>query len=91
VALFEMVRTHGLGGVGVALVSGCGLGGVGVALEEEVCHWGWALRFQLQSQTWRLLSPSCYLPICRMLGPFSSTMSACVPPCFLLHDNELNL
>ena len=24
----------------------CGLVGVGVVLLEEVCHWGWDLRFQ---------------------------------------------
>ena len=25
----------------------CGLIGLGVTLLEEVCHWGWALRFQV--------------------------------------------
>ena len=38
-----------LGHQGVALferIMECGLVGGGVALLEEVCHWGWALKFQ---------------------------------------------
>lgn len=33
--------------LGSGIIRTCILDGVGVVLLEEVCHWGWALRFQL--------------------------------------------
>ena len=50
-----------LGHQGVALferIMECGLVGGGVALLEEVCHWGWALKFQSPSQDQYLSLPA---------------------------------
>ena len=60
-----------------------GFVGVGVALLEEVCHWEWALGFQmLKPGPVSLSLPAAFPSRCRTLTSFSSTMSAYVPPCF---------
>jgi hypothetical protein len=70
--------------IGSGTLRRCGLMGVGVALLEEVCHWGWALRFQIlkPSPVWHSL-PAAYRSRCTTLSFFSSTTPACMPPYFL--------
>jgi hypothetical protein len=65
---------------------GYGLVEVGMTLLEEVCHWEWALRFQmLKPGSIRILLslPAVFGSGCRTLSYFFSTMSACVPTYFL--------
>ena len=90
----------GLVRVGVALLErvwpcwkGCGLVGVGVILLEEVCHYGWAWRFQIPQSR---LSVDLSLPAHGSgvaLSYFSSTHT-CLPACchaLYCEDNGLNL
>jgi hypothetical protein len=58
----------------------CDLLGVVVALLEEVCHWRWALRFQMLKPG--PVPPSLSLPADPDVE-FFSAMSSCVPPYFL--------
>ena len=56
----------------------CGLVGRSVSL------WGWVLRSPALKlhPVWHTVSAACWSR-CRSHSSFSSTMSACVPPCFL--------
>ena len=76
-ALFERIRT-------------CGLVGIGVALSEEVCHWGWVLRFQKLKA-----SPMAdSLPADQDVELSATFPAPCLPACHHVsyHDvNGLNL
>jgi hypothetical protein len=67
---------------GSATVRRCSLIKVDMALLEEVCHWGWALRFQmLKPGSVTLSLPAACGSRCRTLSYFSSA-SAYMPLCF---------
>lgn len=62
-----------------------GLVEVGMVLLEESWHWGWALGYQ-KPKISPVLTPTLSLSVLpadpELLSYFSSSMSACLSPCF---------